>query len=1275
MNLHQCTPGASRWGWAARAVVFVAFALTSAVSQAQTASVTVLTSTPSASTAGQSVTLTATVTGSNPTGVVTFTDGAATLGAKPLASGSVTLSVKLPGGSHALTAVYAGDAANTASTSSTLTHVVSAAASTTTLSVTPSGAAIGQNVTLMAKVAGYNPSGAVTFTAGGTPIGTAPVTGGAATLSTAGLGPGSHVLSASYAGDASNATSTSATVSVTVSARPSMTWQYGYDAVGRPNTVVDPNGLATYFYYDALGRRIQTQQPPNTGSSTPTVTQFGYDAIDSLTSFTDPRSLTTSYTPNGLGTVGSQSSPDSGASQFTHDAKGNVLTSTDARGKTTTFSYDALDRVRSITYASGTPTTFEYDGGTNPYPGATGELTKMTDESGQTTYSYDSMGRLTGKTVVIAGKTFTVGYTWGDSGSALDKITAITYPSGTRVNYGYEPPDFQGADFDGDGISDLLWYNETTGSSAIWRGANESQASPVDSVADLNWKIAAVADFNGDGSFDVLWRNTATGDNVIWRSGKSALAQAVVSVLDASWKVAGVGDFDGDRKADILWRNEASGQNVIWASADVNQTRAVESADVNWRVATLGDFDGDGKSDILWRNQVSGANAIWRSGKVEQAQAVAAVADMMWKVAGAGDFDADGISDILWHNDSTGANIIWRHGDAAQSYALSPTAANLKAAAIGDFNGDGRSDILWRDVTAGANVIWNGGDSSASRAVTAVPDLNWQLPAQTSTGGSGKAGSLAMSASYAKGSITSITVNSVNPNGQGASNAKRLLLSGIGYNVEGNVAGWLWSDGKPRTIGYDDNGLVSSYTLGDPLGTGSTAGLLRSVHRDAAGRITGYTHTNNGAAQASFDQGFGYDNLDRLTTATRAATTTQYSYDATGNRTAKTIGGTTYTNTVSATSNRLTQVQDATGTASIGHDAAGNIVGDGSSTFAYSDRGRMASATTGSGTVAYLYNGDGLRVKKSGPTSLVTSGASHFVYDEQGQLLGEYDANGTPLYETIYLGTTPVGVLKQTGTAANSDLAVTPYNVHADHLDTPRVITKQDHTIVWRWDAAEAFGATAPDQNPSGLGAFAYNQRFPGQVFDSETGLFQNWNRDYDARIGRYRQSDPIGLAGGINTFSYVEASPLSAIDPHGLQSPFKQNPAANPLLGFGGGGGGPAPASGAGAGGTSGRAVPLPRWNPGPGEFKPVYKPHPDRVKGPRYNPDKTPEPKDCPQVFARAVPEDPVDPRQWWGKSENGLYYKFHNSNDGTAHFSGSYAPTDPKVPGYVRDRLGKL
>jgi RHS repeat-associated protein len=62
-----------------------------------------------------------------------------------------------------------------------------------------------------------------------------------------------------------------------------------------------------------------------------------------------------------------------------------------------------------------------------------------------------------------------------------------------------------------------------------------------------------------------------------------------------------------------------------------------------------------------------------------------------------------------------------------------------------------------------------------------------------------------------------------------------------------------------------------------------------------------------------------------------------------------------------------------------------------------------------------------------------------------------------------------------------------------------------------------------------------FDLRYPGQVFDEETGLSYNLHRYYDAATGRYMQADPIGLEGGWNRFGYVGGDPLGAIDPLGL--------------------------------------------------------------------------------------------------------------------------------------------
>jgi RHS repeat-associated protein len=403
------------------------------------------------------------------------------------------------------------------------------------------------------------------------------------------------------------------------------------------------------------------------------------------------------------------------------------------------------------------------------------------------------------------------------------------------------------------------------------------------------------------------------------------------------------------------------------------------------------------------------------------------------------------------------------------------------------------------------------------------------------------------------GQVTAINLNPVNTNGIGTNySSTTTILSNIVYNPFGQAISWRWGNSTTYTRSTDLDGRLVSY----PLGDASRSGTKRTVAYDAASRITSTTHTIGGSgvnAATNYNQTYSYDDLDRLTSAVTTNVTSlnhQFQYDANGNRTQANFGSGNYANTIAPTSNRLTKAAGPLPVKNNTYDAAGNLLSDGTITYTYSDRGRMKTATNpgnnASNTVTYYTNAFGQRIKKTGPTSIIPTGINYTLYDEVGHIVGEYDGTGKVIEETVYLGNTPVAVLTQStttipavgSTPASTTTATNLYYVFADHIDTPRVITQpSDNKMVWRWDGTDPFGMNAPNENPYGLGNFSYNHRFPGQLYDRETGLFYNINRDYDPRMGRYVQSDPIGLKGGsFSTYAYVGGNPNSYIDPTGLE-------------------------------------------------------------------------------------------------------------------------------------------
>jgi RHS repeat-associated protein len=177
-----------------------------------------------------------------------------------------------------------------------------------------------------------------------------------------------------------------------------------------------------------------------------------------------------------------------------------------------------------------------------------------------------------------------------------------------------------------------------------------------------------------------------------------------------------------------------------------------------------------------------------------------------------------------------------------------------------------------------------------------------------------------------------------------------------------------------------------------------------------------------------------------------------------------------------------------------------------------------APTLTGIAKAQYRYDWAGrqaIRMLADAGTTL------HVTFDSAGNRLAEYDqATGSLLRDYVWFEGQPIAVLE----------AGQVYLVRTDHIGRPSFATDQSSTVVWTVDClpfGEVFVSTGTP----------INLRFPGQWFQAESGLHQNWMRDYDPTTGRYIQPDPLGLIEGSSLYGYAWQKPGRWIDPTGEQT------------------------------------------------------------------------------------------------------------------------------------------
>ncbi|MBV8365331.1 MAG: hypothetical protein JO194_02430 [Candidatus Eremiobacteraeota bacterium] len=365
-----------------------------------------------------------------------------------------------------------------------------------------------------------------------------------------------------------------------------------------------------------------------------------------------------------------------------------------------------------------------------------------------------------------------------------------------------------------------------------------------------------------------------------------------------------------------------------------------------------------------------------------------------------------------------------------------------------------------------------------------------------------------------------------------AAGGSNTYVSSASYEPFGPIQQLVFGNGSTQTFSYDQRYRPSE----DKLVHGATTIADYLYQEDAVGNITQINDNTN----SGYNRTFGYDDLNRLTTANSGAslwgtaTGNGYTYDLMGNMKTLQLGpGRTASFAYSGTLPKLTSVAENGTPRSVSYDAAGNEITVGSASYAYTPRNLLSSGDS----LSYVYDGWGRRA-----VSTASTGSRYSFYGPDMTLLAETNVTtGTPTvaYKYIYFGGRPL---------AQSDSSGVHYSV-ADHLGTPLLQTDSSNNVYWRAEE-EPYGKVWALR----AGDVHQPLRLPGQVaeqFDTgangATERSYNDSRWYRPTWARFTQSDPIGLNGGWNLYDYVNDKPTSDTDPEGLRVRF----GARPVSGF----------------------------------------------------------------------------------------------------------------------------
>jgi RHS repeat-associated protein len=349
-------------------------------------------------------------------------------------------------------------------------------------------------------------------------------------------------------------------------------------------------------------------------------------------------------------------------------------------------------------------------------------------------------------------------------------------------------------------------------------------------------------------------------------------------------------------------------------------------------------------------------------------------------------------------------------------------------------------------------------------------------------------------------------------------NETRILADAVTHLPFGPVKSLSYGNGLTLSRNYDQDYQLTGQSVQNTL--------RLAYYYNAVGNLTSlYDFMSSDGSR-----NYGYDPLNRLISE-GGRRYRSYNYDAVDNRIylfdyfTGTLNNVDYHYDLSnqqlldTRNNRHilnTIVVDSTNYAT---NPQGHINQIGGRSLNYSADQRLSSISQDGATLGgYGYDAFGRRIAKT-----ISSGSTYYGYGLDDRLLSE--TKGTSNQHYAYLDGQPLARIDDTGASSNI------YYYHNNAIGAPLKVSNQSGQLVWS-AYLSPFGQ-AETINPN----ITQNLRLPGQYFDAETGWHYNMQRYYDPGLGRYLQSDPIGLMGGVNTYTYVSNNPVNWVDPLGLWS------------------------------------------------------------------------------------------------------------------------------------------